>query len=167
MTSSLRLTDLEKGQELARREYPISRDSLVRYAGASGDFNPIHYNDAFAEQVGLPGVIAHGMLTLGTAMSAVVDAVGDPAAVHACSTRFTKPVPVPALEATTLSIVVTVRALDAEAGTAELDVTAEAAGTKVLGRARASVALDTGVPDGEQVGAASTSPSATSGGDAA
>ncbi|MCG7308215.1 MaoC/PaaZ C-terminal domain-containing protein [Brachybacterium sp. ACRRE] len=145
---ALRLDDLAKGQELARREYPISRDTLVRYAGASGDFNPIHYNDAFATRVGLPGVIAHGMLTMGTAMSAVLDVVGDPTAVRACATRFTRPVEVPALESTTLSVVVTVRGVDAEAGTAELDVTAEAGGAKVLGRARATVALAPRSADG-------------------
>ncbi|MBK0332109.1 MaoC family dehydratase N-terminal domain-containing protein [Brachybacterium sp. MASK1Z-5] len=145
---ALCLDDLAKGQELARREYPISRDTLARYAGASGDFNPIHYNDAFATKVGLPGVIAHGMLTMGTAMSAVLDVVGDPTAVRACATRFTKPVEVPALESTTLSVVVTVRGVDAEAGTAELDVTAEAGGAKVLGRARATVALAPRSADG-------------------
>jgi acyl dehydratase len=148
MTRTLRLSDLVVGQELARSEHPISRDTLVRYAGASGDFNAIHYNDAVAEQVGLPGVIAHGMLTMGTAMSAVLDVVGDPAAVRACSTRFTKPVPVPALGSTALSVVVTVRAVDAGAGTAELDIAAEAAGAKVLGRARATIALPARTADG-------------------
>lgn len=137
----LSLSDLEVGQVLASREIAITRDTLVRYAGASGDFNAIHYNDAVAEQVGLPGVIAHGMLTMGTAITVVTDATGDPAAIRSYSTRFTKPVPVPALGAAALLVTVTVRGIDAAAGTAELDLTAESGGAKVLGKARAVVAL--------------------------
>jgi acyl dehydratase len=117
-SSPLSLADLEVGQEILRRDVPVSRDTLVRYAGASGDFNPIHYNDAFAESVGLPGVIAHGMLTMGLAISTVLDAVDDPTAVRSYRTRFTKPVPVPAL-----------------------DISAENAGNRVLGRAQATLAL--------------------------
>jgi acyl dehydratase len=139
--TTMTLADLSVGQEIAQRQYEISRDTLVRYAGASGDFNPIHYNDAVAEQVGLPGVIAHGMLTMGTAITALMDAVGDPSAVRAYSVRFTKPLPVPAIGSTTLDVSVKVRSIDAEAGTAECDLTAQAAGVKVLGRARATVAL--------------------------
>ena len=64
---------LTVGQELPTRSFTITRDSLVRYAGASGDFNPIHYRDDFAQAVGLPGVLAHGMLTMGLAVQVVVD----------------------------------------------------------------------------------------------
>ena len=73
----------------------ITRETLVRYAGASGDFNPIHYSTYQAQRLGLPGVIAHGMLTLATALRAVTDWAGDPARVIGCFTRFTKPVLVP------------------------------------------------------------------------
>ncbi len=81
---------LEKGQIVATREVLFTRDTLVRYAGASGDFNPIHYNDAFAESVGLPGVIAHGMLTMGTAASVVEEWAG-PGNVVDFQCRFARP----------------------------------------------------------------------------
>lgn len=137
----VRLADLSVGDEVARRTYEISRDSLVRYAGASGDFNPIHYNDTVATSVGLDGVIAHGMLTMGTAISAVTSWIGDPAAIREYSTRFTKPVPVPATVAAQLTVTATIGAIDAQAGTVRVDLVAEAGGVTVLGRARATVAL--------------------------
>lgn len=140
----VRLADLAVGDVVATRTFEISRDTLVRYAGASGDFNPIHYNDAVATSVGLDGVIAHGMLTMGTAVNAVVDWIGDPAAIREYSTRFTRPVLVPALGSTELTVTATVGATDAEAGTARIDLVAEAAGAKVLGRARATVAVGDG-----------------------
>jgi acyl dehydratase len=86
-------------------------------------------------------VIAHGMLTMGLAISTVLDAVDDPTAVRSYRTRFTKPVPVPALEATTVTVAAKVRAIDLEAGTVELDISAENAGNRVLGRAQATLAL--------------------------
>lgn len=135
------LTDLRVGQELARTRHEITRDTLVRYAGASGDFNPIHYNDAVAAEAGLPGVIAHGMLTMGTAITGLLEAIADPTAVRAYTTRFTNPIPVPATGTALLEVVAVVGALDAEAGTARVDLTAEVEGTKVLGRARATIAL--------------------------
>lgn len=70
------LAQLEKGQEVARRDLQLSRADLVRYAAASGDFNPIHWNQEFAVSVGLPDVIAHGMLTMGAAMQLVADWAG-------------------------------------------------------------------------------------------
>ena len=82
----LDLAALSVGDELSRTAHTLDRDALVRYAGASGDFNPIHYNDAVAEQAGLPGVIAHGMLTMGTAITGLLEAVGDPTLVTAYST---------------------------------------------------------------------------------
>ncbi|MGY5765871.1 MaoC/PaaZ C-terminal domain-containing protein [Brachybacterium sp. DNPG3] len=134
---------LEAGQELARREHRITRDTLVRYAGASGDFNPIHYNDAVAAEAGLPGVIAHGMLTMGIAVTGLLDELGDPTLVREYSTRFTNPIPVPATGEAILEAVAVVGAVDEAAGTARVDITATVDGTKVLGRARAVIALPT------------------------
>lgn len=140
-TTPVRLADLAVGDVVSERVFPISRDTLVRYAAASGDFNPIHYNDEFARSVGLDGVIAHGMLTMGTAVNAVTDWIGDPGAIREYGARFTRPVPVPALEATELTVTATVGAIDAEAGTVRIDLTVVAGGASVLGRARAAVAL--------------------------
>lgn len=144
--STLSLATLEKGQEILRTQRRISRDSLVRYAGASGDFNPIHYNDTVATDAGLPGVIAHGMLTMGIAISPLLDVLGDPRCVRAYSTRFTNPIAVPATGEATVEITATVGAVDHEAGTARIDLDATVNGTKVLGRARATVALEPGAP---------------------
>lgn len=144
MTTPISLAELTVGQELSRTEHELSRDTLVRYAGASGDFNPIHYNDAVAEAAGLPGVIAHGMLTMGTAISGLLDAIGDPTAVRSYSTRFTNPVPVPATGTVTLEVVAVIGAIDAEAGTARVDLTAQVDGVTVLGRARATIAVPAG-----------------------
>ena len=144
--------ELEVGQEIGAREIPLTRADLVRYAGASGDFNPIHWNQDFAVSVDLPGVIAHGMLTMGAASSLVGDWAGDPARVLAYSTKFTKPVPV---EDTTgqraedgsetpgavLSVSGRIGALDAEAKTARVDLTVNAGGTKVLLKTQATVSL--------------------------
>lgn len=87
--------ELEKGQQIGARELIFSRAGLIRYAAASGDHNPIHWNDRFAREVGLDGVIAHGMLTMGSAVDLVSVWAGDPGAVVDYQSRFTKPVPVP------------------------------------------------------------------------
>ena len=87
--------DVEVGEALPNRSFPITRADLIRYAGASGDFNPIHWNARFATGVGLPDVIAHGMLTMAAAARLVTDWVGDPGAVVDYSVRFTKAVVVP------------------------------------------------------------------------
>lgn len=139
-TAPLALSDLTVGQELARTEHEITRDTLVRYAGASGDFNPIHYNDVVAREAGLPGVIAHGMLTMGTAITGLLDVLGDPTAVRDYSVRFTSPIEVPATGAVTLEVSAVVAAIDEDAGTARVDLTAQSGGSKVLGRARATIA---------------------------
>jgi len=89
------LPQVATGDELPGRSVPITRAGLVRYAGASGDLNPIHWNERTALAVGLPGVIAHGMLTMALAAQYVADWAGDPAAVRSFSTRFTRPVVVP------------------------------------------------------------------------
>ncbi|EWS80879.1 acyl dehydratase [Brachybacterium phenoliresistens] len=141
-TTPLTLDQLETGQELAAGACEISRDSLVRYAGASGDFNPIHYNDTAAREAGLPGVIAHGMLTMGTAVNVVADALGEGARITACSTRFSAPLEVPATGSVTLAVRAVVGKIDTEAGTVQLSLEASVDGTAVLGRARVSVQID-------------------------
>ena len=87
--------EVEVGTELPAQSFPLQRINLVMYAGASGDFNVIHWNERVAREVGLPNVIAHGMLTMAEAVRVVTDWCGDPGAVVEYSTRFTKPVPVP------------------------------------------------------------------------
>ncbi len=134
--------DLELGQTLPERDFPVTRDRLVRYAGASGDFNPIHWSARVATEVGLPDVIAHGMLTMALAARAVTDWVGDPAAVIDFSVRFTRPVVVPDDGVGALIRVSgTVAAIDTELSTARIDLTATCAGVTVLGKARALVRL--------------------------
>lgn len=135
------LADLAVGQEVARGTRTVDRSRLVRYAGASGDFNPIHWNERFAASVGLPGVIAHGMWTMGAAVGVVVDWVGDPGAVLDYQVRFTRPIPVPDPGEAEVEVVATVGALDAEAGTARIDLQVSALGTRVLGKAQVLVRL--------------------------
>jgi acyl dehydratase len=136
-----RLADLEVGQEVGRLSVPLTRLDLVRYAGASGDLNPIHWDERAAAAAGLPDVIAHGMLTMASAVRLVVDWCGDPAAVVDYGVRFTGLVPVPAEDGAVLDVVGTIGAVDAAAGTARVDLAARCAGSAVLGRARATVRL--------------------------
>ncbi|MCC2320531.1 MaoC family dehydratase [Cellulomonas xiejunii] len=133
--------DLTVGQEVARRTITVDRARLVRYAGASGDFNPIHWNERVATSVGLPGVIAHGMWTMGAAVTVVVDWVGDPGAVVDYQARFTRPVPVPDPGEASLEVVATVGSVDVDAGTARIDLTVTVEGVRVLGKAQAVVRL--------------------------
>jgi acyl dehydratase len=135
------LDDLAVGDVVATGTVELERASLVRYAGASGDLNPIHWDESFATEVGLPGVIAHGMLTMGSVVGVVVDWVGDPGAVVKYGTRFTKPVPVPPRGAATVEVSAAVGALDPEAGTARIDLTVTHDGAKVLGRTQVVVRL--------------------------
>ncbi|MET0956168.1 MAG: MaoC family dehydratase [Cryobacterium sp.] len=135
------MSALEVGQVVAHKSYPLTRDSLVRYAGASGDFNPIHYRDDVAESVGLPGVLAHGMLTMGLAIQPVVDWAGDPARVLDYQVRFTRPVPVDPDLGAVVTVVAKVGALDAEAGVARIDLTVTFNSVTVLGKAQARVSL--------------------------
>src|SRR5450755_2898917 len=90
-----RFEDVTVGDELPSAQFPLRRVDLIRYAGASGDFNVIHWNERVATSVGLPNVIAHGMLTMATAVRLVTDWAGDPGAVLEYGTRFTRPVVVP------------------------------------------------------------------------
>ena len=130
---------MQAGTELPARTYRVTRADLVRYAGASGDFNPIHWSDRVATKVGLPGVIAHGMFTMALAGRAVVEWVGDPAAVVEFGVRFTKPVVVPDDdEGTEVVVRAVVKEVTAD-GLARLDLTATCGGDKVLGQARALV----------------------------
>lgn len=133
--------DLAVGQEVGRREIAVDRSRLVRYAGASGDFNPIHWNERFATEVGLPGVIAHGMWTMGAAVGVVSDWVGDPGAVVDYQTRFARPVPVPDPGTASVEVVAVVGALDADTRTARVDLTVTAAGARVLAKCQALVRL--------------------------
>ncbi len=87
--------DLYVGLELPAQEFIFTRIDLIKYAGASGDFNVIHWNERVATEVGLPSVIAHGMLTMGAVIRVVTDWLGDPGKVTAYSARFTRPIPVP------------------------------------------------------------------------
>lgn len=128
--------ELNVGDEIATQSYEISRDSLVRYAGASGDFNPIHYRDDFAQAVGLPGVLAHGMLTMGLSVQPVVSWIGDPAKVVDYGVRFTKPVLVPATGSATLVVKATIAQLDEESQKARLDLVTTFEENTVLGKAQ-------------------------------
>jgi acyl dehydratase len=145
MTVAAKLTydQVEVGTELPHGTFPVTRATLVRYAGASGDFNPIHWNEKFAKEVGLPDVIAHGMFTMASAVRVVTDWAGDPAAVVEYGVRFTKPVVVPNDDkGAVVEVSAKVAAkLDDEARTVRVDLTATAAGQKVLGMARAVVRL--------------------------
>ena len=135
------LDSLSVGDIVAESSFPLTRDSLVRYAGASGDFNPIHYRDDVAESVGLPGVLAHGMLTMGLAIQPVVDWAGDPARVVDYQVRFTRPVPVDPDLGAVVTVLAKVGALDTEAGVARIDLTVTFNNTTVLGKAQARVSL--------------------------
>ena len=128
------------GTELPAQSFPVRRDTLVRYAGASGDFNPIHWNGRVATSVGLPDVIAHGMFTMAEAVRVVTDWAGDPAAVEQYGVRFTRPVVVP--DETGAAVEVSGRVTEKlEDGTVRVELTARSAEEKVLGQARALVRL--------------------------
>ena len=127
------------GDIVAEHTQHITRDSLVRYAGASGDFNPIHYRDDIAESVGLPGVLAHGMLTMGLAVQPVVDWLGTRGWVSDYQVRFTRPVVVDPAEGATLTIIAKVGAVD-DAGL-RIDLTVSFNDATVLGKAQVRVTL--------------------------
>ena len=132
---------LTAGERIEAREVQVTRADLVRYAGASGDFNPIHWSDRSAARLNLESVIAHGMLTMGTALRVVTDWCGDPARVLSYYVRFTKPVVVPDTEAgATVSFGGTVTKVDD--GVATVSIEALFDGVKVLGAATAEVRLD-------------------------
>jgi acyl dehydratase len=141
MSTAPTLESLSVGDVVAGGSFPLTRDSLVRYAGASGDFNPIHYRDDVAVSVGLPGVLAHGMLTMGFAVQPVVDWAGDPARIVDYQVRFTRPVLVDPVDGAVVTVVAKVGAIDAEARVARIDLTVTFNDQTVLGKAQARVNL--------------------------
>ncbi len=141
MTAQVDFDAVEVGNELPAQSFPLRRLNLVMYAGASGDFNVIHWNERIAKGVGLPDVIAHGMLSMASAGRVLTDWVGDPAAVVEYGVRFTRPVVVPDDDTGALlevSARVTEKLDDRRV---RVELTATSAGDKVLGQARAVVQL--------------------------
>jgi acyl dehydratase len=133
--------DIAVGLELPAQTFQVRRLDLIRYAGASLDFNVIHWNERIATSVGLTNVIAHGMFTMAIAVRVVTDWVGDPGAVVDYGVRFTRPVPVPDDdEGATLEVTGSVGAL-LEDKRVRVDLKAVHAGVTVLGRAQAIVQL--------------------------
>jgi acyl dehydratase len=144
----LKHSEVAAGDQLPAQSFPVRRADLVRYAGASGDFNPIHWNERFAKSVGLPDVIGHGMFTMAEAIRVVTDWCGDPGLVQEYMVRFSKPVVVPdglgEDDGARLTVTGKVGAiLENEDGgfTARVDLTAKSGDEKVLGLARALVRL--------------------------
>ncbi|NBQ93074.1 MAG: acyl dehydratase [Micrococcales bacterium] len=137
----MNINELSVGQEIGSHTFSFTRDALVKYAGASGDFNPIHYRDDFAKSVGLDGVLAHGMLTMGAAVQVAVDWIGDGGKVIDYGVRFTKPVFVPAEGNAEVFVSGKIGAIDLEAGTVRLDLTAISSEVAVLGKAQAVIKL--------------------------
>ena len=141
MTAKIAYDDVEVGTELPAQTFTVTRATLVRYAGASGDFNPIHWNEKFAKDVGLPDVIAHGMFTMAEAIRVVTDWTGDPGAVVEYGVRFTRPVVVPNDDQGATIEVSGKVAAKLDDNTVRVDLTATSAGQKVLGMSRAVVRL--------------------------
>lgn len=135
------IKSLTIGQVIAEKTFKVTRDSLVRYAGASGDFNPIHYRDDVAKSVGLPGVLAHGMLTMGASITPVIVWAGSPASVVDYSVRFTKPVVVPPAGYAELKVVAAVGLIEEESSKVRIDLTTTFEENTVLGKAQAWVKL--------------------------
>lgn len=149
------VTDFIEGAQLPGLHVRLSRTDLIRYAAASGDFNPIHWNDRVATDVGLPGVVAHGMLTMALGARVITEWLGDPGAVLAYQVRFTRPVPVPdvvsgvddpeqgALVELTGKLVSITEGADRPDGlrVGRVDITAKFDGKAVLGKATAQVRL--------------------------
>lgn len=137
---------LAVGDVVADHTYWITRENLIRYAGASGDFNPIHWNERVATSVGLPNVIAHGMLTMGLAGRLLTDWLGDPAAVVEYGARFARPVVVPDDD---IGVAVRVAATVTELrddGLVALELTVKVDEQKVLTQARALCRLSAARP---------------------
>ncbi|MER7661178.1 MaoC family dehydratase [Streptomyces sp. NPDC096193] len=141
MTAKISYADVEVGTELPAQGFPVTRATLVRYAGASGDFNPIHWNEKFATEVGLPDVIAHGMFTMAEAVRVVTDWVGDPGAVVEYGVRFIRPVVVPNDEKGALIEVSGKVSALLDDKRVRVDLVATSEGEKVLSMSRAVVQL--------------------------
>jgi acyl dehydratase len=123
------------GEKLPAQDFPINRFDLIRYAGASGDFNVIHWNERIATSVGLPNVIAHGMFTMAEAVRVVTDWAGDPGAVVEYGVRFTRPIAVPDPEGAVLHVEGEVRGVRDD-GLVDIDLTATVDGQTVLAKAK-------------------------------
>ena len=132
--------EVEVGTALPAQTFPIERGDLVRYAGASGDFNPIHWNERFATSVGLPNVIAHGMYTMAVVARVVTDWAGDPGAVVEYGVRFTRPIVVPDPDGAVLEVAGVVSAMRDD-GLIDVDLRATVGGQTVLAKARAVVRM--------------------------
>jgi acyl dehydratase len=141
MGAAVRYDDVAVGAALPAQTFSIERVDLVKYAGASGDFNIIHWNERVAKAVGLPNVIAHGMLTMAEAGRVVTDWAGDPGAVVDYSVRFTKPVVVPDDDAGATLVVSGTVVEKLDGNQVGVEITATSAGERVLAKARAVVQL--------------------------
>jgi acyl dehydratase len=133
--------DIEVGYELPSQQFPITRADLVRYCGASGDFNIIHWNERVATSVGLPNVIAHGMFTMAEAVRVVTDWLGDPGALVDYGCRFTRPVVVADDDQGALLTVAAKVTEKRDDNTALITITASCEDATVLGKAQAIVRL--------------------------
>ncbi|HOQ22190.1 MAG TPA: MaoC/PaaZ C-terminal domain-containing protein [Microbacterium sp.] len=132
-----RVAEIAVGDVVAERTVHLTRESLVRYAGASGDFNPIHYRDDVAARVGLPGVLAHGMLTMGLAVETIVEWLGDSGRILDYGVRFTRPVVVDPESGADVTVTAKVGAVDDDA--LRIDLTVASGETTVLGKAQVRV----------------------------
>lgn len=138
----MRFSEVVVGTELPSQTFQLTRSDLVRYAGASGDFNPIHWSAETAVGVGLPDVIAHGMLTMAMVVRVATDWVGNPGAVLNYGVRFTRPVVVPSEGGVQLQVAGVVRSLNEDDCTAEVDLTATVDERTVLAKSRVVLRLD-------------------------
>ena len=136
------------GDALPSRELPITREDLRRYAEASGDHNPIHLSDDAAQALGLPGVVAHGMLTSALAIGVVAEWAGGADRVVATDIRFAGPVVVPAGAPALLDVAGTVKKVAEDGSRADIALTVSSGGAKVFGKAIVTVALDSGQSGG-------------------
>jgi acyl dehydratase len=134
-------SEVTEGEQLPSLQVRLTRADLIRYAGASGDFNPIHWNQRLAQEVGLPDVIAHGMLTMALANRLVTTWAGDPGAIVECAARFTRPVVVPDEGDGALMELSGTVAQRRDDGTVVIAITARCAGRAILGQATSTVAL--------------------------
>ena len=141
MTATVKYDEVEVGQQIPPVDYKVRRVNLVMYAGASGDFNPIHWNERFAKTVGLPDVIAHGMYTMAQAGRFVTDWVGDPGAVVDFGVRFSSMVVVPDDDEGATITVSGVVEEKLDDNKVSLALTATSGDARVLSRARAVVRL--------------------------
>ncbi|MCU4297603.1 acyl dehydratase [Brevibacterium permense] len=144
--SAIDFSTLTIGDTVVESEIPLSRASLVDYAAASGDHNPIHWNERFAREVGLDDVIAHGMLSMAAVIAPVAEWLGDPGAIVDYRTRFSAPVVVPdadtgspATPTTSLKLTATVGAVDSAVGTARIDISVKSGEADVLSRTQVRI----------------------------